>query len=506
MATTIDTPKVLRTPFASQGDFNEVPQTNDQTQGLVSVAYGFPPITSLSVETEGGIPPKRRDMNGALNLLSTHNFSSQNGGIYTFNQDVSDAIGGYAKGAVLGYVDSNGDYFNLVSLKNNNTANFNTNPSYIGDGVNWKKISADKYMTNCLLEVPQDIKLELNNGTLTLKAGSKVYVPNGAGKFDVVTISADKTITTTSGGIVFINSANQSPNVFNGNILFSGSTAPTGFSGNAVWYNTTNNVIKNSANAGSSWENLWSFPIAKVSASNGTITSIENVFNGVGYIGSTVFVLPNVVGLVPNGRNADGSLKNKLAKTQNIVVFTEQNWTQHQYQFLRSDATGLSVVSSTDYNYDIKDNLIKRNNGSVIDGFVISECDLNGGVISNFNSKKVFQALDYNYLPYLWSATKTKTSDYSPSVVVEEGDGYIKFSSGVMIQWGVSIQTSGFPVIVLPQPYIDANYTACTFSNAGSGGDRAVTSTYGFTTTQYQCRIQNSSTSEFRFMTIGRWK
>ena len=41
------------------------------------------------------------------------------------------------------------------------------------------------YTTNRILEIPQDIKLELNNGTLTLTAGSKVYVPNGAGVFDV---------------------------------------------------------------------------------------------------------------------------------------------------------------------------------------------------------------------------------------------------------------------------------------------------------------------------------
>lgn len=52
----------------------------------------------------------------------------------------------------------------------------------------------NNYTTNRILEIPQNIKLELNNGTLTLKAGSKVYVPNGfeedgtTPKFDAVTI------------------------------------------------------------------------------------------------------------------------------------------------------------------------------------------------------------------------------------------------------------------------------------------------------------------------------
>ena len=32
-------------------------------------------------------------------------------------------------------------------------------------------------ITNCITKIPQDIKLELTNGTLTLKAGSKIYIP-----------------------------------------------------------------------------------------------------------------------------------------------------------------------------------------------------------------------------------------------------------------------------------------------------------------------------------------
>ena len=39
--------------------------------------------------------------------------------------------------------------------------------------VNYNNIS------NCITEIPQDIKLELNNGTLILKAGSKVYKGDG---------------------------------------------------------------------------------------------------------------------------------------------------------------------------------------------------------------------------------------------------------------------------------------------------------------------------------------
>ena len=45
-------------------------------------------------------------------------------------------------------------------------------------------------ITNCLTKIPQDIKLELNNGTITLKAGSKVYNGNGIMKTTTTDITS----------------------------------------------------------------------------------------------------------------------------------------------------------------------------------------------------------------------------------------------------------------------------------------------------------------------------
>ena len=61
----------------------------------------------------------------------------------------------------------------------------------------------NNYKTNCITEIPQDIKLELADGVLTLKAGSKVYVPNGfeedgtTPKFDEIKVNTDLTMTYT---------------------------------------------------------------------------------------------------------------------------------------------------------------------------------------------------------------------------------------------------------------------------------------------------------------------
>ena len=174
------------------------------------------------------------------------------------------------------------------------------------------------YTTNRILEIPQDIKLELNNGTLTLKAGSKVYVPNGfeadgtTPKFDVVLIENDihaggKLDSFTDKWVFCYRSDG-----FRWELLshcFSGSTLPTQTGENRLGYNTTLNKIQGSINGGAYIDDICSFPICIFSTTSGAITSIDQVFNGFGYIGSTVFALPGVKVQIPNGRNADGTCK-----------------------------------------------------------------------------------------------------------------------------------------------------------------------------------------------------
>ena len=56
-----------------------------------------------------------------------------------------------------------------------NVGDYSTN-----DNVDNKlKTNVINYTTNRILEIPQDIKAELNNGVITIKAGTKVYIPNG---------------------------------------------------------------------------------------------------------------------------------------------------------------------------------------------------------------------------------------------------------------------------------------------------------------------------------------
>jgi len=126
-------PTLLLKPFAESGDRNTIPVTNTDTSqpNLADLTNGFPQITSLSPDN-GGLPPKRMDINGLGYLTTTYDYFYQAGGTFTFNSTISTAIGGYPQGARLWYTDNNGATTVLRSTKENNTDNFVTTPSYIG--------------------------------------------------------------------------------------------------------------------------------------------------------------------------------------------------------------------------------------------------------------------------------------------------------------------------------------------------------------------------------------
>lgn len=166
-------------------------------------------------------------------------------------------------------------------------------------------------LTNCLLNVPQDIKLELNDGTLTLKAGSKVYVPNGVGVFKEILINSDISLTdATNYNNLFVFYIDGRLERILYTQVFSGTDAP---SNNTFmyWYDTTNNLIKRTNDGGDTWTtgNI-SFPLGLFSTNGTGFSSIDHVFNGFGYIGNTKFLLPGLKGLASTGRNADGSYLN----------------------------------------------------------------------------------------------------------------------------------------------------------------------------------------------------
>lgn len=162
-------------------------------------------------------------------------------------------------------------------------------------------------ITNCITEIPQDIKLELVSGVLKLKAGSKVYKANG----ESVMISGDLVVSqagTNRGAFACYRSDNNTVYTLTAPNMFSGVTAPASPLITTTWLDTKAKDVK--VYDGTQWVGGVSLPLCTFDNQDGKVTAVGQIFNGFGYIGSTAFILPGVKGLAPDGRNEDGSLKN----------------------------------------------------------------------------------------------------------------------------------------------------------------------------------------------------
>lgn len=114
MADTL-TKEVIKVICATGDKTNTIPDTTEVGSNALSYAEGFPIATSTP-QSDGGIPPKRQDMNKVLNILSKNQVFLQNGGVYSYDSEISTAIGGYPKGAILKF--SKGlNHYDIKALK-----------------------------------------------------------------------------------------------------------------------------------------------------------------------------------------------------------------------------------------------------------------------------------------------------------------------------------------------------------------------------------------------------
>lgn len=274
-------------------------------------------------------------------------------------------------------------------------------------------------ITNCLLEVPQMIKLELNEGVLTLKAGSQVIVPNGfeedgvTTRFDYLDIDSDKTYVlnySTTDKIVLMWDLKYSVLCTERFSIMSSGTTPSNYDQYGTWYDTNANIVKYTNDSGATWISSRSLPIAILDTNGAdTIASIDQVFNGFGYIGSTVWVDKGVKGLIPNGRNEDGTLKN-IEYTTSKVAIRDVGLTNTDCTYVIVSSNAIVdyrklVVSETQPTttytlwYKPSENILytTRGNGEpviVVDGFASLDCYRTSTTISKFAPKQPFRAAD----------------------------------------------------------------------------------------------------------------
>lgn len=357
------------------------------------------------------------------------------------------------------------------------------------------------YITNCITNIPQDIKLELNNGVLTLKAGSKVYIPNGFEQdgttphYDTQIIPNDISYSysgseSVTGLLYYVNGRLTVGNI---TVTSCGPTPPsTGFI-----YNTATNKISFYNSDVLEWTD-GSLPLADVKLTTNTVNSICHIFNGMGYIGASIFVLPGVTYLIPDGRNDDGSLKNYEYTFDKIYWITDPN---NSYKL----ASGERMFG------------VKLNNGELEGQWnqtktMLSGKDSNKPSTLAVTNTHIYYAVDTNKLYF--TGTQTTTADWVEWKGITLGeygkaDDTITYLSAFYPKLVYNVSHNEHNVIDFMIPHSSNNYTWFRLYNDGwvEQGGRAtvgqdsrvnVTLPIPMNSTTYQILITANSSGTIR--------
>ena len=321
-------------------------------------------------------------------------------------------------------------------------------------------------ITNCITEIPQRIKLELVNNVLTLKAGSEVYYNGDYYVTDQdYTYAAPTTLPTKQ----FIIAANVDKKVLEQATLDNtGSYSTHEGTDNRMWFNTTD--LKCYLNDAADNYTQISYPIAIVNCtSNKGFTSIAQTFNGFGYIGSTIWVDKDVKGLVPNGRNANGTLNNIEHISEKLKIYTLTSGFKDRTNQLVVWDDNTNVASVIGVTYDVVNDgvypsvnysvvfdetlnrfLYNSNTGIYVEknwigvGFVTTNSNAN---ITSFNVKQPFKVLDYSDLEDVHCVVETYKNG---------AFWYRVWSDGWCEQGGI---INGAGTVNLMKPFSDDNYS-----------------------------------------------
>lgn len=200
----------------------------------------------------------------------------------------------------------------------------------------------DNRITKGILDTPQPTLFHFDNDThtLTIKAGTKVYYPDGKEGTSLqvreYTIPSDITYTpsTTWGTVSFI-VYNITQNQLETVAVSSTRTTTDGTTdiSPCIAYNSTDNYIKKSMDSGSTWTDQYSFPLMVVSITDGEIKHPIQVFQGATYIGTTVYFRAGYNMRIPNGidpetkkpiyLNRQLSMNRLVSITGNLSLFFE---------------------------------------------------------------------------------------------------------------------------------------------------------------------------------------
>lgn len=351
--------------------------------------------------------------------------------------------------------------------------NTNTNQQVLSnDGTNlsWRNEQVGyNQITNCITEIPQDIKLEINNGIITLKAGSKVYNGNGVLKTTTTDISS---VNANYDGQVLIALSKDFDVLLTG--FVPGETVselPTSTASFKIYYNTTDKKCYLDTTDG--WQEC-SLPIALGTSTVSSWVSIDQVFNGFGFVGSTIFALPGIKGLSPNGNDSlTGIKKNNIISIENILTYTCPNITANVILDLYANKIAINSQAfdkpTTDLIFFDEINNYNYAGLGISNDIWVGSARIENGKIVLFNPKHPISLIDKN--DSSWVAQQAMPSKkyinlelgISGTVYTAVANGYIQLvkQATAANQYLVAYDTN------LPSTTVDENTIAIKWSTSG---------------------------------------
>lgn len=334
-------------------------------------------------------------------------------------------------------------------------------------------------ITNCITKLPQHIKLDLTGTALTLKTGSKIFYPNGFEqdgttlKFDYYTTQSDLTLNVGGSGwtsephFITVLSDGSTSAGYASQDVYSGDTAPSSMSSQyGLWYDTTNNIIRRTTDTGSTWSSTpYSFPVCIAINTSGGCENIGQIFTGFGYMDQVVFALPGIEGLVPNGKNEDGTLNNIKWTNSSVIIRTNANRPsvdadKHSvFAFNPTEPIAgykFAHISQHCYRYDEKQNRIYElnddNSGTINKEWPYTLIGYQSSPNIYFNQP--FQALDCSNTAYIAHQAMPVNEKYLNLTIGATGTSYTAYTDGwVYVETATSTANQGWVSVNVNNTY-----------------------------------------------------
>lgn len=347
--------------------------------------------------------------------------SKQDSGNYALESDIPEK---------LSDLEIDADFLSSITATNSSVGIVCPDGDTLEISADRKLVCTDKVLktsqvTNCLLEVPQRVKFTLENGTLTVLAGSVIIVPYGVedltaqypvgstfinanfkvyetqyldGKFYVYAevqenIVSAATSAGTAGQIRFAH-INLTVNNVYGNIKTSSGTSDVSGTQMLHYQDTKNIIQKTDVNGNIYNDTTLSLPFATIaSISDGgssfyTWGYVLQTFEGIGYIGTALWVDKGVKTLTPNGLNADGTLNNIEHIQPNFRIHNHSSMTNGNKvsRYVPSlERTSWDTATNTYYDASTNYNRLTSDNSIATPTAFIGTFNVNNNVITNFH-------------------------------------------------------------------------------------------------------------------------